>query len=216
MQNLEIDPNKEYILAGDISMSMTAKDVKCNDMRRYDYMLEKFQSFIQTASDFDEHGAPTVILFGENVQVHDHVTLEKIADKLKNVQFEGATNIHSVVECAYDLHRAEKSEMAKEKKLHPGTKLLIFTDGCPTNKAALERILFTIANQIDTEDEFQIHFLTVGTIDASLQGWLDSLHDNMEDKAKNPRDFDIIHISEIEKTTFLSTVNANRHEDKVA
>ena len=45
LQKVEIDPNMQYILAGDTSGSMETKDSKCNGMTRYNYMLEKFESF---------------------------------------------------------------------------------------------------------------------------------------------------------------------------
>lgn len=215
MTNLEIDPNKEYMLGGDISMSMQSVDVKCGNNTRYAYMLEKFQSFIKTAEDFDEHGAPTILLFGEKVHVFEHCTLDKIKVKLETVVFEGFTNLHLLIEKAYELHREDKIELAKEKKFHPGTQLLVFTDGAPTNRNAVERAIVKILNEIDREEEFQIHFLTVGTIDPVLQTWLTDLHDKFENKALNPRDFDIIHVSTLEEITFLGTVVAAQHE-KVA
>ena len=212
MQNLELNPNVEYILGADISMSMETIDPLCGGQTRYNYMLEKFQSFIKTAEDFDEHGAPTIILFGENVKIYEHVKLDDIRSKLNSIVFEGFTNLHLLIEEAYKLHREDKSELAKEKKFHPGTKLLVFTDGEPTNKPAVERIIARIANEIDTQEEFQIMFLTVGTISPGLQRWLDGLHDKMEDKIINPRDFDIIHISPLEKISFLGAVGANKHD----
>lgn len=216
MNSLEIDPNKEYILGGDISASMSTPDALCGGQIRYAYMLEKFKQFIKIAEDFDEHGAPTVILFGEKVHVYEHMKLEKIAADLENVTFEGFTNLELLIKKAWDLHKEDKIELAKEKKIHPGTQLLVFTDGAPTARMAVEREIARIISAIDREDEFQISILTVGTIDHGLQSWLDELHDKMEDKSINPRDFDIIHVSKLEGTTFLGAVAANRHEDKVA
>ena len=213
MQNLEIQLGKEYHLGGDISMSMETVDPLCGGNKRYDYMIEKFQSFIKEASDLDEHGAPTVLLFGETVHVYEHMTLDKVKSKLENVKFEGFTNLHLLIEESYKLHREDKSELAREKKVHPGTQLMIFTDGDPSNKPAVERIISKIINEIDQEEEFQINILTVGTISTALRSWLDGLHDKMEDKTINPRDFDIIHVSKLEQTAFLAAVQANRHED---
>ncbi len=211
INNIEINPNKEYILAGDISASMTTKDQACGGNTRYNYMLEKFQSFIKTAEDFDEHGAPTVMLFGERVHTYEHIKFETIGSQLQNIGFEGFTNLHLVIEEAYKLYREDKSELAREKKFHPGMQLLIFTDGAPTNMAAVERIIAKIINEIDNEEDFQINFLIVGTLEPQLKQWLDGLHDKMEDKSINPRDLDIIHISKLEDTSFLGAVGSNRH-----
>ncbi len=212
MQNLEIQTNKEYILCGDISGSMESIDPLCGNQSRYNYMLEKFQSFIKIAQDFDEHGAPTVILFGEHVHVFDHMKLSDIRSRLDNPEFEGFTYLHLAIEKAYELHREDKSELAKEKQVHPGTHLMVFTDGDPSNKPAVERILVKIVNEIDVEEEFQITFLTVGTITRQLQSWLDNLHDDLEGDV-NPRDFDIIHVSRLEDITFMGAVAANRHRE---
>lgn len=211
MENLEISTEKEYILAGDISFSMTSVDPACGGQTRYEYMLEKFQNFIQIAQDLDEHGAPTVLLFGERVHTFDHMKLDEVRPKLTAVKFEGFTNLDLAIEQAYDLHCEDKRELARKKEFHPGTHLMVFTDGDPSNKTAVERMLFRIVKEIDTQDEFQITFLTVGTVTKSLQAWLNGLHDLLEDERDNPRDFDIIHVSKLEDTTFTDALKANRH-----
>lgn len=214
MQNLEVNANKEHHLAGDISGSMQTKDNLCGGQTRYKYMLEKFKSFINEAKDFDSHGSPTIILFGENVYVHEHMTLEKIHSDLDNPKFEGFTNLHLAIEASYKLHRADKVELASEGKIHPGTQLMVFTDGEPTNRAAVERVLFKIVSEIDREEEFQIDFLIVGTVDRDVQAWLDDLHDKLEDKKSNPHDFDIIHVNKLESISFLGVVGSNRHSEE--
>ena len=80
-----------------------------------------------------------------------------------------------VIEKAWDLHQEEKAQMKKEGKLHPGTVLFIFTDGAPTNRAAVERSIVKIASVIDRHDEFNIGILKVGTVDPELEKWLSDL-----------------------------------------
>lgn len=198
---IELNPNMQYILAGDISASMQTPDKKCAGMERYPYMLEKFKSFITEAMDFDPDG-PTVMLFGEKVQIFPNTTLEAVDSKLSRVTYEGFTNTHLVVEEAFNIHKKEKSELSKEGKSHPGTVLFIFTDGQPTNQAALKRAIVTVANSLDREDEFNIGFLLVGTIDAGLRQYLDDLDDNLKE-AK----YDIVGTHEVEGITFLKAVH---------
>jgi len=205
MSNVEINPNKEYILAADISSSMSTTDQKCGGQRRYDYMLEKFKLFIKTAEDFDQHGAPCVMLFGENVQKYDHIKLENIEAKLSKVTYEGFTNLHKLLDEAFDEHLEKKRELAREKKFHPGTVLMVFTDGEPTNRQAVIRSIINISDSIDTEDEFQIMILTVGTVSRELADYLKGLHDDLEDKTK--RDFDIIHVDQLEDVNFMGAVS---------
>lgn len=211
MSNIEINPNKEYILAGDISASMSSVEAKCAGLSRYKYMIEKFQSFIKAAEDFDPHG-PTVILFGERVHTYPDTTLEKLMDSkdILDPRFEGYTNLDLAISEAYRLHKEKKREMAAAGKLHPGTVMLVFTDGEPTNRLAVEKILVRIANEIDREEEFQVVFLTVGDITAELKAYLEGLHDDLESKLT--KDYDIFHVAELDKTSFLGAVGQNRHE----
>lgn len=209
---IEINPNRKYILAGDISGSMSNTDRKCGAQQRYNYMLEKFQMFVKTSEDFDKNGAPTVLLFGEKVHIYQGKQLEKLMQELKGVTFEGFTNLDLVIDKAYDLHKDEKRQLARENKVHPGTVLLVFTDGEPTNRRAVERSILNIANNIDREDEFNITFLTVGSIEPELQRYLDGLHDDLEDKLT--QDFDIFHSQPLEETSFFNAVAGSLKHDR--
>lgn len=200
MTQLELNPNMQYILCGDISGSMTANDPRCGGQQRYAYMLEKFKSFIKEAEDFDPDG-PTVMLFGEGVKTFENTSLNKVDSMLSNVAFEGFTNTHLVLESAWNLHKAEKSVLAKEGKTHPGTTVFIFTDGDPTNRKALERKIVEIVGNVDREDEFNISFILVGSVPQELRDFLDYLDDGLDLK------YDIIGTTEIEGLSFLKAVN---------
>lgn len=210
MSNLEVNPNKEYFLAGDISASMQERDPKCGGQTKYDYMLEKFESFIKAAEDFDEHGTSTVLLFGEKVTVYDDVKLDDVKDKLRRVKFEGFTGTDLVIDEAYRMHRDEKRDLERKGKTHPGSNLLIFTDGAATNRKAVIQTIIDIANDIKSEDEFQITFLTVGTRDRQLDDFLENMHDEVEKSLK--QDFDIVHVDRLEDVSFLGSVSGRlRH-----
>jgi hypothetical protein len=199
---LELNPNKQYILCGDISASMQSQDPKCGGQSRYAYMLEKFKSFITESKDFDPDG-PIVLMFGENVYLYAVPTLDSIDSKLTNPVFEGFTNTHLVVGKAWEIHQHEKSLLKKEGKSHAGTVVMLFTDGQPTNQAALERKIIEIANTIDNDEEFSIGFILVGTIDSNLRAYLDKIDDGLTGKVK----YDIVGTTEIEGLTFLKAVN---------
>jgi len=198
---IEINPNKEYFLAGDISGSMNQRDDKCGGNTRYNYMLESFQNFIRQAEDFDEHGAPTILLFGEYVQTFEHAKLDDVQKNLQDVKFENFTNIDLVIEKVWQMHCANKRELKREGKKHPGSVLLVFTDGSPTNRRAVERTIVRIAEEVDEASEFNITFLTVGTLDIGLTEYLEELHQNLEN-AKSK--FDIFHMEKLENTSFLA------------
>jgi hypothetical protein len=197
---IELNPNMQYILAGDISASMTAIDPKTEGLSRYAYMLEKFKSFIKEAEDFDPDG-PTVMLFGESVQVFENTTLEQVDNKLSNIQFEGFTFTDKVLQSAWNLHYIEKVALQKEGKAHPGTTVFVFTDGDPTNRAALVRVITNIVSCVDREDEFNIGFILVGSVTSELHAYLNRLDDELGLK------YDIVGVTELEGLTFMKAVN---------
>ena len=210
MSTVEVNANREFILAGDISASMAEKDHKCNGLSRYEFMLEKFKLFILEASKFDKHGAPTILLFGQDVHVYKDVSLDDISSKLNRVNFEGMTNLDKAIEKAYEIHIEEKRDMKREGKIHPGTVLLVFTDGAPTNRRSVESVIVDIANHIEREDEFNITFLTVGSVPKELDQYLSGLHDDIEHQLT--QDFDIFHCERLEDVDFLGAVNTVNHE----
>lgn len=197
---IELNPNMQYILCGDISGSMDSLDPKLGGISRYSYMIEKFKSFIKEAEDFDPDG-PTVLLFGENVQIFENTTLHKVEPMLSNISFEGFTNTEKVLEAAWKIHKREKADLATQGKVHPGTTVFIFTDGEPTNRKAVERKIVEIVANVDREDEFNIGFILVGTVPQELRDFLDYLDDGLKLK------YDIIGTTDIEGLTFLSAVN---------
>lgn len=196
MKNIEIDLKREYILAGDISISMSTEDPLCGNLSRYSYMLEKFKHFIKLACDIDPHGAPTVMLFGKEVYVYDHANITLIDEKLSNVKFEPLTMTDELLAMALRKHKEEKAEKADAKEFYNGTTLLIFTDGEPTLQASVERVLKEIENYVDRDDEFEIVFLTVGTVSPLLNFWLDKLKTT----------FPMVRVEELDKVEFIQAI----------
>lgn len=197
--NIEINPNKQYIIGVDISGSMTSKDSKTGEKTRYETVLEKIQSFIQASADFDPDG-PTVVLFGESVIVYPNTTLEAVNDKLQNPKFESYTNTHLLVKEAFSIHTKEK---AAQGGTHEGTVLLVFTDGDPTNRKALASEIVSITNAIEKDEEFSISFLTVGAIDAALEAFLTKLDDEL---TSNGAKYDIVDVKDSTDISFLAAV----------
>ena len=189
---VEIDPNKQYYLLGDISASVGQQDDACGGNTRYGYMLEKFGLFIQTAEDFDPTG-PTVILFGGEPHVYPDTSYDAVQANLAAVQFEGFTNTHLALAAAHDLHKAKGGKSVA----------MIFTDGAPTNRRALRRKIVEIANGSATDDEFSVIILTVGTIDTELAEYLRQLDEELRGEAQ----FDIVDVKRLEDVSFMAAVD---------
>jgi hypothetical protein len=60
------------------------------------------------------------------------------------------------------------------------------------------------------EDEFNITFLTVGSVPTQVDKWLAGLHNDIEDRLK--QDFDIFHCEKLEDVDFLGAVNTVNHD----
>lgn len=201
MSNIEIQPNREYMLAGDISASMNQVDPACDDLTRYQFMLEKFKSFMQTTADFDKHGGCTVFLFGQYITKYEHADLTTVNRKLQNVNFEGLTMTDALIKEAFEEHQEEQEKAIKEDERHPGSVLMIFTDGEPTNMPEVERVIVKISDSLANEDEFQIIFLTVGTVGLDVKIFLQKL-----ENIKSRRGFKIVTVHELQNVDFISSL----------
>ena len=199
MENIEISLNREYILAGDISASMRTVDPKCMNLTRYTYMLEKFKSFIQTTSDFDKHGGCTIMLFGKDVHKYEHANLATVEGRLDRIEFEPLTMTDKLLLEAFEEHLEEKVKMLKEKEIHPGTTLMIFTDGEPTDSMSVKRVITEIENKIDLDIEFKIIFLTVGTVSLGVYNFLQDLVKLSKKK--------IVSVYELDKIEFIAAAS---------
>lgn len=208
----EVNANKEYILIGDISVSMTTKEAACNDKTRYEYMLEKFKQITNEAASYDEHNSCTVILFGEKCHVYEDINASNLDEKLNNASFEGFTYLHLALNKAFEIHKQQRREYKKEDKEHPGTVFIVFTDGDPSNRNAVKESLSNIIASIDSEDEVQVILVTVGTQSRELAQWLKGLHDALEDDSINPNDYDILHVKNIEDANFIDLLRLKDHE----
>jgi len=162
-------------------------------------MLEKFKSFIQTTSDFDKHGGCTIMLFGKNVHKFEHANLSMVESTLDKISFEGLTMTDKLLSEAFEEHIEEKVKMLKQNEIHPGTTLMVFTDGEPTDGASVIREIQAIEKKIDLDTEFKIIFLTVGTVNAFVQIFLQKLVSDSKKK--------IVSVFELESINFIAAAS---------
>lgn len=186
--NLELNKGDNFIFAIDVSGSMGATDCPGN-MSRIDFLKEKVVLFAQEASKWDEDGID-VLTFGHQINKYQGVTSEKARTVISGLTAnEGATNTAQVVQEAYALHKAGGYEQ---------TVLFVATDGSPSDREAVKKVIIDITNDVKDEREFNISFLTVGRIDAGLQAFLTGLDDDLTG-AK----YDIVDVKELESIDFM-------------
>lgn len=187
--NLELHQGDNFIFAVDVSGSMVTPDCP-GGMQRIDYLKEKVEQFVTEASKYDDDGID-IITFGHEINVKSNVTAEngvKIIEGLHAT--EAATQTALAISKAYDMHK---------KGGYDRTTLFIATDGEPSDRASVKKTIIDITNAIKDPGEFNIAFLTVGVINASLRSFLTELDDDLTG-AK----YDIVDVKSLEEVDFMS------------
>ncbi len=187
--NLELNQGDDFIIAMDISASMSATDCP-QGLSRIKYATEQFRTFATEASKYDDDGV-SLYAFGMNVHAFPDVAADKIeetANKILAMNLEGGTRTEAVIQKAYDEHVTRKNEQ---------TVLMIFTDGEPMDANAVFSTIANITNKVADEREFNIAFITVGNRSAGLDAFLTKLDDAIPG-AK----YDIVDVKKLEEVDF--------------
>lgn len=195
MSNLEVNKGDEFIFGLDISASMQATDTD-GGQTRIATSLETFKTFATEASKYDPDGI-SLYLFGAKVHAYPNVTPAQFAEKLNGVASlrEGFTMTHLVIKAAWDEHKAKGSKQ---------TFLLLFTDGEPSDRAAVEKSIIDITNAVADPLEFRIAFITVGERDPSLNDYLTQLDDGLKSAGAK---HDIVDVKDIREVDFNAAVD---------
>lgn len=189
MSNLELNQGDNFIFCVDVSGSMENSDCP-GGLTRINFLKEKVIQFAGEAAKYDPDGID-VITFGHQVKTFEKITTEKASEIIGKLKAdESATQTHSAIQKAWDLHKAGG---------HQQTVVFIATDGEPTSRADVKSAIVDITNKVGDEREFNIAFLTVGNIDAKLKEFLDSLDDDLKG-AK----FDIVDVKALEEVDFMT------------
>ena len=191
MSQLELNKGDNFILCGDVSGSMAEKDCP-GGLARIDYMKEQFRTFASAASDWDEDGID-LITFGHQVKVFPNVSADKALEIINGMAAsEASTDTAGAIKKAYARHKETGSEQ---------TFCMIFTDGEPADRKAVQNEIIRITNDVKSEKEFRLLFLSVGKISSSLQAFLTGLDDDLKG-AKH----DIVDVKAIESVDFMAAV----------
>lgn len=187
--NLELNQGDDFIIALDISASMSATDCP-QGLSRVKYATEQFKTFANEASKYDTDGV-SLYAFGLQVHAFPDVAADKIdetANKLLGLNLEGGTRTDAVIQKAWDEHLTRKNEQ---------TVLMVFTDGEPMDQNAVFKTIADITNKVQDEREFNIAFVTVGERSANLDAFLTKLDDAIPG-AK----YDIVDVKKLEEVDF--------------
>lgn len=189
---LELRKGDDFVIALDISASMRNTDCP-GGLTRYKYALEQCHQFAHEAAKYDTDGV-SAYTFGANVNAHENVTADKLDALLSSTSFEGATNTHLLVQAVYNEHVKNGNEQ---------TCLMIFTDGEPSDPAALLKTIADITQKLKSNEEFTMIFITVGQRSPDLQDFLTKMDDSLPG-AK----YDIVSVKALEEVDFTSAFNS--------
>lgn len=187
--NLELNKGDNFIFGVDVSASMGATDCP-GGLSRIEFLKEKVILFANEAAKWDEDGID-VLAFGHQITPYAGITADKAQEVISKLQAnEGQTKTAELIQAAYERHKQGGYEQ---------TVLFVATDGEPSDREAVKRVITDITNNVKDEREFNISFLTVGQIGAGLSAYLTSLDDDLKG-AK----YDIVDVKALEEVDFMS------------
>jgi hypothetical protein len=170
----------DFVIVGDGSGSTEIKDVSkgwFGKKSRWDAINESVSGFVNDLEEIDDDGLGLVIFSGRGIMVYDGVNAEKIKEVFEENSPGGSTPLAEAMAQGFKLFK----NPAKRKFM------LVFTDGVPNSRDAVEQLIIKQANSQATEDECTILFVQVGE-DASATKFLAELDDGLINHTK----FDIV------------------------
>lgn len=187
--NLELNEGDDFIFLLDVSGSMAATDTPTGQSR-YDFAKEKALSFCNEAAKIDTDGI-SIFRFGHQITKFSDITPDKIESAFNGGPTEMATETAKAIQAAWDEHVERKNEQ---------TFVLIVTDGEPTSRDAVKKVIIDITHKVKDEREFNISFLQVGN-DPKVAAFLSAIDDDLKG-AK----YDIVDCKRLEEVTFMAAV----------
>jgi hypothetical protein len=201
--NFRLNFGDQMIVGFDRSKSMEIKDCP-GGLTRFVYVQNTMRDFIRQANEFDPDGV-SFYFFNNDVSAHpDVATPEEIDRIIAGLQPDGGTATDKVIKAAYAEHKGKKSQLSAEDQKDYQTFFLLFTDGEPNDKGAVEREIINITKDVADPEEFRIAILTVGKIGDALGRWLKELDDNLTKKGAKS---DIVSIHTFDHVTFQQAIN---------
>jgi len=187
--------NRDYTLMIDKSSSMATADDP-NGPTRWEIAQASTIALAQKCEEIDPDGI-TVYLFSGRFRRYDNVTAEKVAYIYANNEPMGRTDLASALKDGLDnfFQRREAGETKPN-----GETFLIITDGEPTDRKAVIRLILEASRKIDRDEELGISLIQVGN-DKKATAFFQALDDQLEAAGAK---FDIVDTVTIEDMKGMS------------
>ncbi len=180
---------RDYTLIIDKSGSMSSPE-RPGGKSRWVAVQESALALAQKCEELDPDGI-TVYLFSGQFKRYDNVTSDKVAQIFTEHQPMGKTDLTSVL---YDaLNNYFQRKEAGEAKPN-GETIVVITDGEPTDRKSVMRLIVEASRKIDRDEELGISLIQVGRDKLATQ-FLKALDDQLEGAGAK---FDIVDTVTIE------------------
>jgi uncharacterized protein with von Willebrand factor type A (vWA) domain len=174
--------NRQYTFIGDKSGSMTTSDCP-GGLSRWRAMQESAMAIADIAAQLDPGGGIDVYLFSSEFEYHSGVLNGgQVGEIFKNASPIGGTNLHLVLQQAFDVHFAGEDK----------TTILVVTDGEPSDQAAVVQCIVRATKKMtengQDDSRLAVSFIQVGR-DAGATRFLNILDEKLQELGA---DFDIV------------------------
>jgi hypothetical protein len=187
--------NRDYTLMIDKSSSMATSDTP-DGKTRWEIAQESTVALAKKCEEIDPDGI-TVYLFSGRFRRYDNVTSEKVSRIYTENEPMGRTDLASVLEDGLEnFFQRKAANQTKEN----GETFLIITDGEPTDRKALIRLIIDATQKIDRDEELAISLIQVGR-DKKATAFLKALDDQLQGAGAK---FDIVDTVTIEDMQGMS------------
>jgi hypothetical protein len=187
--------NRDYTLMIDKSSSMATSDTP-DGKTRWEIAQESTVALAKKCEEIDPDGI-TVYLFSGRFRRYDNVTSEKVSRIYTENEPMGRTDLASVLEDGLENFFQRKA--ANQTKAN-GETFIIITDGEPTDRKALIRVIIEATQKIDRDEELAISLIQVGR-DKKATAFLKALDDQLQSAGAK---FDIVDTVTIEDMQGMS------------
>jgi hypothetical protein len=195
MSTNSIIENRDYTLMIDKSSSMATSDSP-DGKTRWEIAQESTVALAKKCEEIDPDGI-TVYLFSGRFRRYDNVTSEKVSRIYTENEPMGRTDLASVLEDGLENFFQRKA--ANQTKAN-GETFIIITDGEPTDRKALIRVIIEATQKIDRDEELAISLIQVGR-DKKATAFLKALDDQLQSAGAK---FDIVDTVTIEDMQGMS------------
>lgn len=174
MSGDSIIENRNYTLIIDKSASMATSDDP-SGKNRWEIAQRTAYALAKKCEEINSDGI-TVYLFSGRFRRYDNVTPDKVTKIYEENEPMGQTNLAKVLQNGLDNYFERR---AADKTQPNGETFLVITDGEPTDRKAVIRVIVEASQKIDRREELAISLIQVGR-DTKVTTFFKALENELE------------------------------------